>query len=92
MRTLCTNPECKWSREVKGGRFIWHGRDPFCEECARLQYVMNDGEQRWSFTTTNLHPEGKPVRVQSLRHLRQLEQQYGAVCMAANQQQKNWRQ
>lgn len=92
MRTMCSNSECRWSREAKGGKFIWHGRAPFCEDCANPRYVMNDGENRWNFMTTNLHPEGKPVHVQSLRHLRQLEQQYGAVSAAANMEHRNWRQ
>lgn len=90
MRTLCSNPNCEWSRCYKGGRFVWRGADPYCEDCAAPKYVMNDGEKRWDFTTTNLHPEGKAVHVQSLRHLRQLEQQYGAVCSAANQNEKHW--
>lgn len=87
---MCSNPECKWNTEVKGGKFIWHGGKPLCEECAQPKYVLADCANRWDFTTTNLHPEGKPVRVQSLRHLRQLEGQYGARSVAANQEQKNW--
>lgn len=92
MRTLCSNPECEWSRCYKGGRFIWRGANPFCEDCARLSFVMNDGAStdRWNFTTTNIHPEGKPIHVQSLRHLRQLEGQYGVSCAAANQSERSW--
>lgn len=90
MRTMCSNPVCRWHTERKGGKFIWHGARPFCEECAQPQTVFNDGANRWDFVTTNLHPEGMPIHVQSLRHLRQLEHQYGAVNVAANQQQRNW--
>ncbi len=90
MRTLCSNPNCEWSRCYKGGRFIWRGADPYCEDCAAPKYVLNDAEQRWDFTTTNLHPEGKPIHVQSLRHLRVLEGLYGAKSVAANMDHKNW--
>lgn len=92
LKLLCSNPECEWSRSHKGGKFIWRGAEPFCEECLRPKAVMNEGENRWSFETMNMgsDPNAGPVKVQSLRHLRQLEAQHGVVSVAANMDHRNW--
>jgi hypothetical protein len=87
MATICKG--CK--AEVLRSRWIenvgW-----FCMECApEAKIIGTTGKSRFPFSTWHLNPE-KPekITVRSLRHLRQLENQYGVASVAWNTDEKNW--
>lgn len=69
---------------------VREGKDICYERCAGLDIVRNVPGSMFPFTTTNLSSDGSPVRVQSIRHLRQLENQHGVASIAFNTDSKNW--
>jgi hypothetical protein len=88
----CGNQACRWSRERRGGTFEEREGVLLCADCIESRRT---GEVKgftcsplWDFTTT--HFNGEPIHVQGLKHLRQLEQQYGCSSHAANFMQKDW--
>ena len=84
--TYCGNPDCRWSKERKGGRFHFRDGKWLCEDCVQLCYQLNPGKNLWAFETLNIgsDPNKGPVQVKSLNHLRQLEKEHGVVSVAAN--------
>jgi hypothetical protein len=57
-------------------------------ECQRVPERV---EQKGTFPFTTTHFDAnKPVTVQSLRHLRQLENKHGVQSVAYNQNSSNW--
>jgi hypothetical protein len=88
----CSNKDCRWHGERKGGRFYYRSGMPYCDECVHAVYPGQPGKDLWQFETFNIAGEAnsKPIQVQSLRHLRQLEKQHGVISVAANFSEKNW--
>ena len=84
--TYCANPDCRWAKERKGGKFHFRDGKWYCEDCVHLQYQLNPGRNLWDFETSHLSsdPSKGPVHVKSLHHLRQLEKEHGVVSVAAN--------
>lgn len=90
---LCSNEKCRWSTEKRGGKFRYRGGKPYCEECVPTDhYAGEPGKNLWEFETMNISSKANegPIRVQSLRHLRQLERQHGVVSVAANFDSSRW--
>ena len=88
---LCANPDCRWSKEVKGGSFRYSAerRGIYCDDCfSAPPAVLNPGKDLWTFTTTHLN--GERVEVKGLAHLRQLEKQHGVSNQALNNDQAHW--
>ncbi len=87
---LCANPDCRWSKEVKGGSFQYSAerRGFFCEDCFWVRPIDPDCKDRWHFTTT--HFNGQPIEVKGAAHLRQLEKQFGVSNHAFNYDRSNW--
>ena len=94
MELFCTNPECRWHSEHKGGRFLYMkaraGRPagPYCEDCVRNWYEGAPGKNLWDFTTANI--SGDPIHVTSFGHLQQLEKQYGVRSVVGNMDERHW--
>jgi hypothetical protein len=91
-RTMCANENCPKHSVYSGGEFVYStvARAFFCKDCFRIKPVMNDGatEGRWNFTTT--HFNGHRIEVKGLRHLRELEKEFGCSNHAANHEERNW--
>lgn len=87
--TYCTNPNCRWHTEKKGGRFIFYGKDAFCPECSNAGGTNNCGKNLYKFKTT--HFTGEPIEINGSAHLAALEKQYGAISVARNYDSNNWR-
>jgi hypothetical protein len=87
---LCSNPDCRWNKEVKGGSFPYSHRFGgfVCQDCLHMRPVFNPGKNLWSFTTTHLN--GERIEVKGLSHLRQLEKQFGVSNQALNNDQSHW--
>jgi len=87
--SYCANPDCRWNKELKGGKFIYSHRFKgfICEDCGFLP-VPSECKDLWNFTTT--HFNGQPIEVKGLNHLRQLEKQFGVSNHAANYERRNW--
>lgn len=93
MQCLCDNPDCKWHKEQRGGRFTFVEGHWYCEECAPLMRMPdNHGESPFSFTTMHIgdDPNRGPIKVQGLQHLRRLEREHKVQSVAANMDSKNW--
>ena len=90
LRLHCSNPDCRWHTEVRGGTFHFHNHQCLCSDCYFLRPVLNAGKNLWDFETTNLDPSGKRIKVSSVGQLRQLEKQHGVVSVAANMDQRHW--
>lgn len=88
LELYCTNPECRWHNERKGGRFIHLKSGPYCEDCAKIQWSGSPCKNLWEMTTS--HITGSPVKINSLAQLRQLEKTYGVSSHAANMDARNW--
>lgn len=74
------------------GRFRIVGRKKYCVgKCAR-NHVQASAKNLWDFETMNISadPNQGPIKVKSLRHLRQLEREHGVVSVVANMEEKNW--
>lgn len=64
------------------GRFTMRGENWFCvPSCIKTSGYRDTAKSTFPFSTNNLgDPNNGPVTVQSLRHLRQLENTHGAHC------------
>lgn len=83
--------KCAACGEV-GGRFTMRG-DGKWYHVSRCSKVIRDHQasSTFPFTTTNMgDPNDGPVTVQSMRHLRQLENHYGVQSESYNNNQSNW--
>jgi hypothetical protein len=87
--TLCANKECRWSREIKGGTFIYSHRYRgfVCEDCLHVP-LPSSCKNLWEFDTT--HFNGEKIRVRDLAHLDQLCKQYGVSNHARENYKSNW--
>ena len=76
-KMFCSNPECQWSKEEKGGRFLFSMVDKnwYCEECYQAPRMQDNCNSQFHFTTT--HFNGKPIEVKGIRHLQKLEKEFG---------------
>lgn len=92
MEMHCSNETCPSHTVKSGGRFVLRGRRWLCQKCDTLRFEGEPGKNLWEFETMNMgdNPNAGPVRVQSLRHLRQLEQRYGVHSVAANYESSKW--
>lgn len=92
--SYCANEDCRWNTEVKGyGTFRLMRSGWYCEDCAPGYSIAEPGKDLWQFETSNIAGSaGKSIKVQNLRHLRQLEQQHGVVSVAANYDTARWDQ
>jgi hypothetical protein len=87
MSTICKGCE----KEVMRSRWVedvgW-----FCHQCVpEAKIISTTGKSRFPFTTMHLnHEKPEKITVKSLRHLRQLENQYGVQSVAFNIDEKNW--
>ena len=92
MELYCDNEECRWHTERKGGAFRVRNGKTYCDECMASYVIAEPGKELWSFTTMNIGDttHQKPIRVNSLNHLRQLEREHGVISVAANFDQKHW--
>lgn len=88
---ICDN--CKRDSKVFGGRFKLKGSKWVCApRCDSLAGTRDTAKSNFQFESMNIgsDPNAGPVRVQSLRHLRQLEKEHGVVSVAGNFDSKNW--
>lgn len=93
MECFCENPECKWSKEQRGGKFTFVEGKWYCEECAPLMKMPEyHGDSLFAMSSMHIsdNPNQGAVRVNSLHHLRKLEAKHGVQSVAANMDQKNW--
>lgn len=88
LNLFCSNPDCRWHTESRGGRFVLRDGKWFCQDCFYQRPVMNDGKNLWDFETT--HFNGQRTHVKSLADLRRLERQYGVRSVAANMEERRW--
>ena len=75
------------------GVFKVIGDKQYCRgKCARDFSNGQTAKNLWNFESMNIgdNPNAGPVKVNSLRHLRQLEREHGVVSVAANYDEKNW--
>ena len=87
---LCSNPDCRWSKEVKGGNFQYSAerRGFFCDDCFWVKPVLDGCKNLWEFDTT--HFNGEKIHVKNLAHLDQLCRQYGVSNQARENYKSNW--
>ena len=87
---FCAEPGCRWHTEKKGGNFVYslERRCFLCDDCFHHPPLPTTCKDLWNFTTT--HFNGEPIEVKGIKHLRQLEQQYGCSSHAANYDQAHW--
>lgn len=64
-----------------GGRFTLRGENWYCApSCMKSSGYRDTAKSTFPFTTSHLAgPNDGPITVQNLRHLRKLENHYGAV-------------
>jgi hypothetical protein len=76
----------------EGGRFVSKSRGWVCDHCDKSPRTMDTAKSTFPFTTMNLgsNPNMGPITVNSMRHLRQLENQHGAHSVAYNNNSNNW--
>jgi len=87
---FCTNEDCKWNKEIKGGKFTFRGGLAYCDDCLRVSYLMNDGKNLYEFTTSHLTSPGQPVEITSKGQLRRLEKEHGVAHVQGNYMERNW--
>lgn len=89
---LCSNEACSQNKTWKPGRKVYRNGKWLCTGCAANLTIAEPGKELWSFDTMHIgnDPNQGPIQVKSLRHLRQLEQQYGVSSVAANYDSRNW--
>jgi len=73
-----------------GGRFRWvgDGRWACASNCA-ARGTRNTALSTFPFTSTNIDGTGRPIEVQSLRHMRALEREHGVYSTAYNNDASN---
>jgi hypothetical protein len=70
--------EVHWMRMIEPGKYA-------CKDCDPGSGTSTVSLSTFPFTTTNLTKDpNKPVVVESMRHLRQLERQHGVQSVAYN--------
>lgn len=85
---FCANPECRWHNEKKGGRFLnmkaRNGRPAgwYCDECVKA-FHAHEAKSAFEFDIEHLEA-GKTIHCTGLRHLEQIQKQYGVVSAVAN--------
>lgn len=85
--TIC----CECKKKVMNARWTGNPSEWVCLECAPiLDMRKNVSGVMFPFVTMHLNPE-KPeaIQVQSLRHLRQLENKYGVQSHAFNMDERH---
>jgi hypothetical protein len=92
MEMFCANEACKHHTVRVGGRFSYRGGKWYCADCTANNVVAEPGKNLWEFESMNIgsDPNAGPVKVTSLRHLRQLEKQHGVISVAANYDSARW--
>jgi hypothetical protein len=85
---FCSNEECRFHTERKGGRFHFRNGLAYCEDCFRPHLQLDDCKNLYEFETP--HFTGERIQVQNRRHLERLEQQHGVVHVQNNYYEKNW--
>ena len=83
--TICANEKCK--REVTRAKWV-EGIGWLCMDCAPRAQVQRTNV--FPFVTFGIDDKPGNVEVQSLRHLRKLEAQFGVQSVAFNQDSKNF--
>lgn len=86
----CSNPECRWSKERRGGSFFQSDRfkGMVCEDCRGGSYLPSVAKSAFDFETTAI--TGKPIRVESMQHLQRLEKEHGCSSVVLNCDRSNW--
>jgi hypothetical protein len=78
-------------REVFRARLLEETKEWVCKECdPGGRGTPNIQGSVFPFTTMHIAGSTQKVRVQSLRHLRQLEAKHGVQSVAFNVDSKNW--
>jgi hypothetical protein len=85
---MCSNENCPKHTTYSGGHFTRRRGKWWCDDCAANLTVFEAGKNLFDFTTTHLN--GTPIHVKSLRHMRQLEKQYGVSSVVANNMSSRW--
>ena len=85
-KNKCITPGCK----QEGGLFHYTAKGMKCHHCWTGAATRDGAKSTFPYVTTHLDGSGKPVTVQSLRHLRQLEKQHGVHSTAHSYDSKNF--
>lgn len=90
--SYCINNECRWSKEKKGGEFIYSVErgGMCCPDCfyAGAAILPNNAKSAFDFVTTTIN--GKPMHVQGISHLQRLEKEHGCSSVVLNCDRSNW--
>lgn len=78
--------------EVTRARFVPALKEWLCRECdPGVEFVPNVPGSMFPYMTAHIGKDpNKPIKVQSLRHLRKLESQHGVHSVAFNQDSHNF--
>ena len=90
-QVFCSEPNCRWHTEVKGGHFYYSAerRGMYCDDCFNAPPpVLNPGKELWHFTTT--HFNGEKIEVKDGAHLDRLCRQFGVSNQARENMQSHW--
>jgi len=78
----------KWLKCIEcrqpGGAFAITPKGPIHHKCRNVKVRRDDATDPFKFTANHLTPDGSPVEVQGLAHLRRLEKEMGVVSVTAN--------
>lgn len=83
--TVCANKKCK--RKVMRAKWV-EGVGWLCFDCAPRAQIQRSNV--FPYTTFGIGDRPGNIEVQSMRHLRKLEKQYGVQSVAFNQDSKNF--
>jgi hypothetical protein len=89
MATVCSNSKCPEPQPVMRARWV-EGEGWFCLKCAPAQKLSNVPGAMFPYVAFGIGNSAKPVKVQSLRHLRKLEAKHGVQSVAFNQNSNNF--
>ena len=67
-----------------GGHFRLRGSKWYHVPACTTVSIRDTAKSTFPFTTTHIDPHGQPIEVRSMRHLRQLENQYGVTSHVYN--------
>jgi hypothetical protein len=79
--TICANPKC--AHEVSRAKFV-EGIGWLCLDCAPRVRIDAVPGKMFPYTTFSVADKPGGIQVNSLRHLRKLERQYGVQSVAFN--------
>ena len=89
MATICANKDCTEPQPVMRARFV-EGVGWLCMQCAPRVRLRNVPGSMFPYMAFGIGDGPKQVKVNSLRHLRQLEAKFGVQSIAFNQNESNF--